>query len=122
MDQMAFGIGKDVTLAPFDHFARTIAPRPASLGGFHALAIDCTGAGRDSRACASRTAISRVWFSVSHRPLPVTGRTSAARSRSAENEAATFAMANLTEATARADGIVVAPPRLNQLANGPALS
>jgi hypothetical protein len=45
MDQIALGVGQDMTLAAFDLLARIIAAGAAALGGLDALAVDHTGAG-----------------------------------------------------------------------------
>ena len=42
-DQKSAGVGEDMTLAPPDFLARVMAPNPAALGGFDALAVDHTG-------------------------------------------------------------------------------
>lgn len=46
VNQIAFGVGKDVSLAPFDLLPGIVAPRAATFRGFDALAINYTGAGR----------------------------------------------------------------------------
>lgn len=46
MDEVALGIGEDVPLAALDLLACITTPRTAAFGGFDALAVDDTGAGR----------------------------------------------------------------------------
>lgn len=46
VNQIALGVGEDVTLASFDLLSGVVAPRPATFSGFDALAVDHTGAGR----------------------------------------------------------------------------
>ena len=46
VNQIAFGVGEDVALAPFDLLPGIVAPRAATFCGFNALAVDYTGAGR----------------------------------------------------------------------------
>ena len=46
VDQIALGVGHNAALAALDFLARILAPRPPAFGGFHALAVDHSGAGR----------------------------------------------------------------------------
>lgn len=46
MNQIALGVGEDVSLAPFDLLPGVVAPWATTFRGFDALAVDHTGAGR----------------------------------------------------------------------------
>jgi hypothetical protein len=46
MNEIALGVGEDVTLASLDLLACVVAARPAAFCSFHALAADHPGAGR----------------------------------------------------------------------------
>ena len=52
MNQIAFGVGQDVALAPLDLLACIIAPWAAGFRGFHALAVDHASTGRSLAAHA----------------------------------------------------------------------
>lgn len=46
MNQIAFAVGGDVSLAPFDLLPGIVAPRVAPFRGFDTLDFNFTGAGR----------------------------------------------------------------------------
>ena len=46
MNEIAIGVGLDVSLAPLDLLARIVASWPTALGGFDTLAVDDPGARR----------------------------------------------------------------------------
>jgi hypothetical protein len=50
MNEIAIGVGEDVTLAPFDLLSGIIAARTAALRRFHALAVDHARTGRSFTA------------------------------------------------------------------------
>lgn len=50
MDEIAVGISQDMPLAALDLLACVIATRTTAFSGFHALAVDDTGAGRSLAA------------------------------------------------------------------------